>query len=325
MHRIAQQIHEVLLKANKIVLVPHTEPDGDALGAVNAMFEYLTNFKKNVIIYSSGQIPNSLEFLPHHQSTNLNETVLQDEEIDVVVALDCGDYKRTKIRKYLDNRPTILINIDHHATNDHFGQLNMVIADASSTAEIIYKFFRYNNITINKNIATALLTGILTDTDNFSNSATTPLSLAIAGEMAQKGANFKMINQHTRQNKSLDIFKLWGIMLARLKKHEPLNMAYTYLTLADFTDTGITHEEGLDIADFLNNLQETKISLVLKELPEGRVKGSFRTTHHDIDVSKLAKIMGGGGHIKAAGFTMDGTLTEIMDKILTIDKKNTIL
>ena len=122
------------------------------------------------------------------------------------------------------------------------------------------------------------------------------------------------------QNKSIDIIKLWGVILSRLNKKEEIDMAYTYLTIKDLVKYGIDDDDVEGISNFLNKLDGAKISLFIKETADGKVKGSFRTTHEDVDVSALAKKLGGGGHKKAAGFTADGTIENVVNRIIDLSK-----
>jgi phosphoesterase RecJ-like protein len=121
----------------------------------------------------------------------------------------------------------------------------------------------------------------------------------------------------TVRNKSLESLKLWGIALSRLQKHEPLDITYTYITQEDLKECNIQENEVEGIANLLNNLENTKIAMVLKQTSEGSVKGSLRTTRDDVDVSLIAQKMGGGGHKKAAGFSASGTIQEVLNTILT--------
>ena len=167
-------------------------------------------------------------------------------------------------------------------------------------------------------MATSLLTGIITDTDNFSNPATSAASLKVAGELLRIGANLKLINKKVTQNKTVNLLKLWGEVFSRLNKNESLGLVYTYITRADFERYGISDSEAEGIANFLNNLGEAKIALILKETPDGKVKGSLRTTKDDVDVSSIAQRLSGGGHRKAAGFTTEGTIEQVLNKIMSM-------
>ena len=320
MHRVAKQIHQELQRAKKIVLVPHPHPDGDALGSANALMEYLSTLDCESVIYCSTPASPKLKFLPNFPKLENNAEIFNDWEIDVIVVLDCGDLRYAGIADAVRNHRATIINIDHHATNENYGQYNMVMKNAAATAEIVYFFFKHNRISVSHSMATALLAGLITDTDNFTNSATSQNSFAIAGDLVRLGANFNLINYYTQKDKTVNLLKLWGIALSRLDKHEKMNLAYTYITRADMKKCKVNDEAGDGLSNFLNILDDAQIALVLKENNDNTIKGSLRTTGDTVDVSSIARKMGGGGHKKAAGFTAEGTIQEVLDKILTIEK-----
>ena len=165
-------------------------------------------------------------------------------------------------------------------------------------------------------MSTALLTGIITDTGNFTNSATTPSAMLVASELLRTGGNLNVINQNTVYNQTLGSLKLWGTALSRLTRHDDQNITYTYITQKDLMECDVNDNETEGIANFLNNLDGGNISMILKETKDGQIKGSLRTTSDQHDVSSMAKQLGGGGHKKAAGFTVGGTIEEILKKIL---------
>jgi bifunctional oligoribonuclease and PAP phosphatase NrnA len=316
MHQTAKQIHDHIKTADKLALVSHPSPDGDTLGSAAAFAEYLQMMGKEVKMFCLTPVPEKFNFLHNIHLVNWDPSVFKDRS--TVVVLDCGDLRFAGVAEILKNHPATIINIDHHATNEKFGHLNMVLPDASSATQVVYNFFKINNIKISPTMATALLTGLITDTDNFSNSATSHTSLTSASELLRLGANKINIHHYLIQNKTIASLKLWGLIFSRLTKKETINMVYTYLTLKDMVQYGINDEEVEGISNFLNKLDEAKISLFIKETADGKIKGSFRTTHNDTDVSALAKKMGGGGHKKAAGFTTQGTIEEIVNKIVDL-------
>ena len=234
--------------------------------------------------------------------------------------LDSGDLKYAGVAHFIDEltHDFIIVNIDHHNTNNNFGDHNLVINKAAATAEILYYFFKYNNITIDKNMALSLLTGLITDTENFTNSGTTPNSLKIAAELIHLGANFNQLKTWFIKDKTIAALKLWGVALARLAKNEEHNVAYTYITRNDFKELAVDEAESEGVSNFLNNLGEGKAALLLKELGTGKVKGSLRTTRDDFNAAQLAKNFGGGGHQKAAGFTAEGTIDSVLEKVWKI-------
>lgn len=320
MRHPAHTIHEHFKTAKKAVVVPHPNPDGDAFGSAGVMHQHLNNLGIENKIFCPTPISPKLRSIIQIPETALANTsdIFFDSEIDTIVVLDSGDLRYAGIAEYAKKHPATIINIDHHATNEFYGEINFVNTAASATAELVYEFFKRNRITVTPKMSTALLIGLITDTDNFTNSATTPSALAIAGELVRLGANYKLINYHTQKDKSLNLLKLWGAALSRLTKNEKKDIVYTYLTRDDFDKYNIDEKEGEGLANFMNNIRDAKITLIIKETSDGKIKGSFRTTFDDIDVSILAKKIGGGGHKKAAGFTAEGTIEEVIEKVLTM-------
>ncbi len=313
MHRAAQQIHNHIKGATNLALVSHPNPDGDTLGAAVAFAEYLQTLGKSVKIFCVTPVPEKFNFLGNIHLISDDPNVFLG--LDAIAVLDCGDLRYAGVNEILKDNLATIINIDHHATNQKYGHLNMVMPDASSTTQVIYDFFKINNIRITPTMATALLTGLITDTDNFSNSATSYTSLTASSELLRLGANWTIIHHSLVQNKSIAILKLWGLILSRLTKKVDSDLAYTYLTIKDLEQYGIDDDDVEGISNFLNKLNGAKISLFIKETADGKLKGSFRTTDDETDVSALAKKFGGGGHKKAAGFTTVGTIDGVVNKI----------
>lgn len=314
MKTLYRQIHTAIATSNQVVIVAHAHPDGDALGSMAAMKDYVSGLGKNVSAYSSTPIDERWHFIHHSQSVKFDPTHLT--QADLIIVVDSGDLRYAGVDKHLANSRATIINIDHHITNNNFGHINLVVPTASSTSEIVHQLLRHHNIIVTPNTATALLTGIITDTDNFTNSATSHGALRASSELLRAGANLKQIIQWTVKNKTVPALKLWGAALERLACDVALDLTYTYITRADLAKHGASDSEAEGIANYLTNLGGSKITMILKETLDGQIKGSLRTTQDDVDVAAMAKQLGGGGHKKAAGFTVAGTIDEVLKKIL---------
>lgn len=318
MKHIAEQIHHHISQAKKLIIVPHQNPDGDAIGAATAFQEYLHGLGKAAQIFCVTPVTSKLHFVPHSMEASHDPSVIADHTVDTIVVLDSGDLRYNGIFDLVQGHPATIINIDHHNTNERYGHLNLVIPTAASTTEILYHYFRANHIHINQKMATSLLTGLSTDTGNFTNGATSISAFMVGGELLSSGGNLNLVTSETLKNKSIESLRLWGKVLGRLEKDERTGITHTYLTQADLEECKVPGDESEGIANFLNNLENNYIALILKELPDGQVKGSFRTTRDDVDVSALAKKLNGGGHKKAAGFSQSGTIAEVLQRILTL-------
>ncbi|NCO05255.1 MAG: hypothetical protein GW939_03880 [Candidatus Magasanikbacteria bacterium] len=318
-HRIAKQIFNAIQKSRRILLVPHKNPDGDALGSVASFMQFLRSIEKPHTAFCSSPISDRLNYLPHLEYITNDKRIWDDPSYDLVIVFDSGDLRYAGIADDIAKHRSRLkiINIDHHPTNELFGDLNLVNTSASSTTEILYHFFKYNDITITSEIATCLLTGLITDTDNFTNAATSITSFSISSDLISHGGNLNLIRGWVFQDKSIKALKLWGTVLSRLKKHEDLDIVYTYITQDDLQEHNVNESEAEGLANFLNTIGDGKAGLILKELPDGKTKGSFRTTHDNVDVGAMSMLFGGGGHKKAAGFTIDVPYHEAFAYIFT--------
>lgn len=310
---LINKLEQLILVAGKILIMVHQKPDGDALGSGLAFSEFLDFLNKDNTFFALGPISSTADFLPGRKKIKDDFSGITLSDYDLLVILDCGDLKQTGIETELRALPPNLpiINIDHHRTNENFGVLNILDPESSSTAEIVFSLFEQLNFPFSKDSATLLLTGLITDTANFSNPATTFASLEAAGKLLSRGAKLGEISSNVLQNKSLDVLKFWGTILSRLTENKELGIVTTVITREDLELANLDEEALEGVTNFLNNLKGAKMVLVLKALEDGKIKGSFRTTAPGIDVSRLAKTFGGGGHAKAAGFTIPGKLVKI--------------
>lgn len=316
----AEKIHEHLMNASRAIIIPHPNPDEDALGSALAVHEYLNLLGRRAGIYCATPANPRLKYLPNMPVITNDAGVFSEPDVDTIIFVDCGDPRYAGVADIIKNHPATIINIDHHATNENYGAHNLVMTRAAATAEILFKYFEHNRLTISRHMATNLLAGIITDTGNFTNGATTPSALAIAGELVRRGANYKLINYFTQKDKNFKLLRLWGLALSRLNRVEEHALVYTFLKHEDFIALGLNDSDAEGISDFMNSIEDAKILLTLKETTDKKIKGSFRTTVEGVDVSALAKQFGGGGHKKAAGFTADGTIEEVIERILTLNK-----
>lgn len=307
-----------ILAARHILVIPHQNPDGDAIGSCSAFLEFLSLLGKSSAAFCATEMAPRLAFLPHADAIGPDERRWEHPELDLVVVFDSGDLGYAGVAHHiarLPRRPRIF-SIDHHITNERYGDLNFVDHTASSTAEMLYRFFSINGVAITPRMATALLTGLLTDTDSFTNGATTASALSAGRDLLMRGAHLSSIVASVFRDKTIPTLKLWGIALSRLEKHPELDMAHTYVTREDIASAGADHTDVEGIANYMNVIGETDISLMMRELPDGSCKGSFRTTHDKTDVSAIAKKLGGGGHRKAAGFTVPGPMRDAIDRVI---------
>lgn len=309
-HIEAQAIQKAVEGAQNILLVAHKKPDADTLGSCLAWSYLLSNINKTVHLYCADPVPEYLKHLPGSHAVSDDHALFQ-KELDLIIVNDSGDLEYAGVNNLIaqrNNTNTTLINIDHHATNPKYGDLNLVIPNASSTTEIIAWLFTHWNIPITQKLAEVLLHGIVTDTDSLMNPATSYRSLSVAAGLVRQGANLYSIVNQTLHNRSVAELSLWGIALSRLRHNHTYNIVSTYLTHEDFKLQKVDTQAAEGIINYLTLIPDVGAILMLTVPETGSIKGSLRTTRPDVDVSKLAKLCGGGGHKKAAGFKMRGKI-----------------
>jgi len=301
-------LKDLFTQSKRILLVTHQDPDGDALGSMVALALVFSRMGKEVYPVLSTQVPSCFLFL---EGINLLQKG-PERNSDLLIVLDHAESKRSEmgleILELMSQRCSVLI--DHHPKGDlwDIAHLNFANPLAASTTEILYFLFQSLEIPINHHVATALLTGLLTDTNIFCNSNTTALSLRIAAHLVSLGAKRGEIIRHVFGGKNSDVLRLWGRALSRLRYNKKYSLLVTFLKSEDFLECGVPEEAASGIVNFLNlNLFGPSLVLLLVERT-GKIKGSLRTQKENLDLSQLAQILGGGGHKKAAGFEVEGQL-----------------
>ncbi|MAF13537.1 MAG: hypothetical protein CMI53_01445 [Parcubacteria group bacterium] len=307
---VSQKIHSQINKAEHILLIAHQNPDADCLGSLVVFSSWLESLNKNHTRFCLHQPPPNLTWLVNFEPLVNDPEYLIKQPYDLVIVLDSGDLKYAGVDNILPKlspQPKV-INIDHHATNQNFGDINLVNTQSVSTTEIVYQLFKTLKIRIDAKVASAMLAGIIYDTYNFTNPNTNHQSLETASQLLLSGAQLGTVSDSILKTKSIDTLKIWGEILTRLSHCHKFNVVSTVVTRQDLADNLADSEVTEGVANFLNNLTGVKAALILQEQADGSIKGSFRTNNDLIDVSKLARILGGGGHKKAAGFKIKGQL-----------------
>jgi phosphoesterase RecJ-like protein len=308
----AKSIFNRLSAAKHPLIVSHGHPDGDTLGCALAFLDWFRSRGVKATSFCADPPPTSCAHLSRVTEVKNDLAVLDDPEIDLVLVVDAGDLKVTGVPEAMSKllqRVPASINIDHHVSNPNFARENLVVITASSATEIVYEIFRIGGVIPTRAMANCLLTGILFDTSNFSNSATTVRCLEIASELVLRGASFQGVTRNIYHNKPLPVLKLWGLAMERLRLDPETGVASTALFLEDFRANQASEDSTGGISNLLGYLLPTPVLLVLREVAGGKVVGSYRATG-DTDVAALAKKYGGGGHRKAAGFTVTGQIIE---------------
>lgn len=309
------QVALAVRTAKHPLLVAHRRPDGDTLGSMLAFGLYLDAIGKVHTRFCVDKPDKALLFLPGADTVIQNQETVRAVSPDVIVTFDAGDLRMTNVEPMIRELTTYnlqLINFDHHATNERFGTINVVIEDASSTAEVVFRYLGHIGQKIGPDIATCLLVGLATDTWNFTNPATTASALEVGAKLIAAGAKRNAVLTNIFHNKPVGLLKLWGTALSRLKFDQESGIASTAVFHEDAAAAGVADMSNEEISNTLSLLLNVPIIMVLRTTPDGKVKGSLRTTR-DLDVSVIASYYGGGGHRKAAGFMTAGKIMEHPD------------
>lgn len=310
-----QHAEQLLRQSQRPLFVVSKDLDGDALGSSMALARSLQLAGKQVRIITGGKTAPAAVFLKD-SPVQLEECIeaFPVEGYDSLVLTDSQHLTRTGFAEEMTaarRRGIPLLSIDHHPVHgEPFADVSLVSERASSSSELVYDLIKLGGWPIDAFVATALLAGITYDTGNFTNAATTPRSLEIAAACYAKGADARRVIRDFYHGRELNALKLWGTVLARLKKHQRWGLVSTMVLNKDLADFDLSEEAMDGFANFMNTISDMRASLILRELPTGEIRGSLRTTRDDVDVSKFAKLFGGGGHKKAAGFTIPGRIIQ---------------
>ncbi len=295
----------LLEKSQRILFTTHQRTDGDDLGSVLALALHLRKEGKEVTIAVIGGVPEQLRYLALTEQVQENIT---HENFDLLVISGCSAMERVGNEK-IANLQIPKINFDHHPDNTSFGDVNVVDSTKSAVAELVYDFFKASKWPIDHEIAMCLLTGIVTDTGIFMHSNTKASTLEAAAELVNHGARVSTVTKHTYQGKDLNTLRAWSKALSNVQYDPDQKMVYSILTGEEISELGelpATAFEG--IVETLNKVPEAKFAMFLKQ-DKDVIKGSLRSEEYKgIDVQKIARSLGGGGHKLASGFSLIGKL-----------------
>jgi len=315
MTEIYRQIDQSIARSARIILISHQRPDEDALGSGLSFYLYLKSLGKQAWFFLADLPPLYLSFLPAIDEVT-NDPAVFGDFVDLYVFLDCGSLAQANLPAGALRHKNI-INIDHHASNNSYGRVNLVDIRASSTCEIIYRYFVAAGQVIDKQLATCLLTGILCDTSGFIHSNTRSETVRIASELVKHGVKINQLLNFVVRNKTIDGLRLWGEILSRIQINKDLSIAYTYIKNDDFRRYHVQKDELDGLANFLNVIVDVNATAVFHLEPD-KTKVSWRTKRNDVDLAAFCQRFGGGGHKKAAGFTLDWPVVEKNGKLMVI-------
>ncbi len=310
-----ERVSAELLSRDRFLLTAHEGPDGDALGSLLGMHQLLTQLGKDSVMFLAAKefpLPIEYRFLPLEEVFHEPPADMADR---TVVFLDCGNIDRMPV-DFLTAGENVVINIDHHHDNTRFGDLNLVDFDASCTAEIVYDLALLMGAEITREMASALYVGLITDTGKFMYENTNAHTHRVAAELIDAGVDVDDTYRRLFEHVPLEKVRLVARALGAIQRHCDERLTVSYITSADYAATGAGEEMTEGVIDHLRSIEGTKVAAVVRDLGNrGRAsrKVSLRSSEGDIDVSAIARKHGGGGHKRAAGFSTDLELDDLVD------------
>jgi phosphoesterase RecJ-like protein len=306
---------DALRSHDRFLVTTHENPDGDALGSLLATKLGLEQLGKDVTIFLTGPAPLPQEYSFMDLGSLLREPP-PDADERVLVAVDCASQSRLGAETALIERAPLTIDIDHHHDNSRFGDLNLIVADASSTSEIMRDLFRELGVELTPEIAEPLYIALVTDTGRFQYSNTTPKSLRLAAELIEAGADVQRVFQGVYESVEFPKLKLLARALERAQSFDDGRLVVSYLLKADFGEVGAQEPYSEGIIDYLRSVEGAEMVALIRQppRPDGpRHRVSLRASTDRIDVSAIARASGGGGHRQAAGFSSELPLEEVIE------------
>ncbi|MEF2965166.1 bifunctional oligoribonuclease/PAP phosphatase NrnA [Paenibacillus sp. M1] len=310
-----RQAQQFLTEHDHFLVVSHVQPDGDAVSSTLAVGWLLSCLGKNYVMVNEGPIPQRMEYLWKAEDiVDLSQTPVA-ETYKHVICVDCADFKRTGKSSLLFSEDAEILNIDHHPTNDGYGTFNLIVADAAATVEILYDLITFMNIEPDQNMATAIYTGLLTDTGGFRYSSTSPKVMATASKLLEYGVDGPGLSELLLEQMTLPQLRLLTRALNGLQMTEDGKISWVSVDDEDMQAVGAIHEDLEGIVNYPRNIQGVEVGLLFKVINENAVKVSMRSAGK-VDVASVAQHFGGGGHVRAAGARIEGMLESIVPQVI---------
>ncbi|MGA9856264.1 MAG: bifunctional oligoribonuclease/PAP phosphatase NrnA [Solirubrobacteraceae bacterium] len=313
---IREQVLAELRDADKLIVVAHENPDGDALGSLVAMQGILSAIDKDCLMFIAAR---DLPLPQEYQFMALEGLVTEppaDLEQRTIVFLDCGNIDRNPAEAFRHPGAHIL-NIDHHHDNTHFGTVNLVVPEASCTAEIVWDLTKALGVTPSLAVGEALYVGLITDTGRFMYENTGRKAHLMAADLIDAGVDVHAIYRRVYEGVPYGKLTLLARGLANVERYDDGRLTITDLTAGDFSASGAEESYSEGVVDHLRAVQGTRVAALVRDRlngpnGSGPRKVSLRAGDNDIDVSAIARAQGGGGHRQAAGFSTELSHDELV-------------
>src|SRR5215469_13084067 len=312
-----EAVVDALAGHDRFLVVTHENPDGDALGSMLGAALGLRALGKDVVMYLAGStpLPGEYGFMPLGDVLRVPPADAGDR---VLLALDCANERRLGPDTGILAGAPLVVDVDHHHDNTRFGGVNLIVPDASSTAEIVGDLLVALEVELTPEIAEALYIGVVTDTGRFQYSNTTPKALRFAAGLVEAGADVHGIFKRVYETVQFAKLKLLARALEHARVYEGGRLVISYLMRSDFADAHAEEPYSEGIIDYLRASEGSVLSALIREPPTAggpMHRISLRSSSDDLDVSAIARKAGGGGHVQAAGFSSELPLEEIVEFI----------
>lgn len=310
---ILDKIISQIKQSSNIAILPHVSADGDSIGSSTALALAIEKMGGKAVVYLEEEVPYTLSFVPGKHFTKVYDGTSDDH--DLAIALDTGDLDRLGKRVEIFKKCAQTVNIDHHPTNTMFAGENYVHTGAAAVSEIIYQMIKIAGLDLDKDIATSLYVALVTDTGGFRYSNTTCITHQIAGDLINNGADVAFVSQQVFENSSLGKIRLTGKAIESLEVLEGGKLSVVAVTDEMLRECGAKEEDCEGIVNIGRSVRGVEVSVMLRYKDEGLVKVNLRSKEY-LDVSAIAAKFTGGGHKRAAGCTVKGTLDQVKDDII---------
>jgi phosphoesterase RecJ-like protein len=316
--RIVRKIIEAIRESENVCVAGHIRPDGDCIGSQLGLALALRNEGKQVVCWNEDPVPAKLAFLDTHK---LFEMPRNGRAFDCVIATDCASFERLgKVSECIGDRK-VFINIDHHASNTRYADLNWVSSREPSSGELIYRLLKDAKWPITRPIADCLFTAVSTDTGSFQYASTTPGTFNVASHLVERGADLARISQEVYESYPLARVNLLRHVYNNFHLTHDDRTAYFWLRQRDYLRTGAQPDDSEGLIDHIRAIQGVVVACLFEEVKPGLTRISLRSKNPDVNVNTIAGLFGGGGHSAAAGARIEGRPIAIQRRVLNAVRK----
>ncbi|MEC0265223.1 MULTISPECIES: bifunctional oligoribonuclease/PAP phosphatase NrnA [Paenibacillus] len=297
------------------LVVSHIQPDGDAASSTYAMGWLLSQLGKTFTMMNEGPMPSKFSYLWGSDQVLDFSKEITSRRYKTIISVDCADFSRIGRVSTLFDEQAQLLNVDHHPTNDRFGSCHLIKHDAAATVQILYDLAIHMNMSLNLAIGDCIYTGLLTDTGGFRYSNTSPEVMQIGASLLALGVQGSEIAEQVLERVTYSQIVLLQKALSTLSFAHDRKLAWLAVSLADLESTGASSEDLDGLVNYPRNVEGVEVGMLFKEKAPGIIKVSLRSSGL-VDVAAIAQSLGGGGHVRASGCTIQGTIEEAVARMV---------